>query len=288
MDLEAASHALRPDAEAALAAWRALVEADREQVERLSQRELGGDYYAPMASSFRPDHRPSLELPVLETFARTEDAWRDIGAGGGRLAIGLARLVRRVVAVEPSESMRDAMALGVAEAGATNIEVVPERWPPEDLASAEVVDVSMAAHATYDIADIGAWIEAMEVTSRRLCVVALGDRARGGYWTEVWQAAHGEPMAVLPGLREFVTLLGALDRAFEVRLVPAAQGGEPVPEERAFNAARRFCWLEPGTEQDERMQTFMRERYAAGDRMLRPPPLRRHVGIVSWPPPARS
>ncbi|MEZ4502874.1 MAG: class I SAM-dependent methyltransferase [Dehalococcoidia bacterium] len=285
MDLDGASRALRPDAATALEAWRALVDADREQVERLSQRELGGDYYAPMASNFRPDHRPSLELPVLETFARPDDAWRDIGAGGGRLAVGLAKLVRRVVAVEPSESMRGAMAAGIAEAGVTNVEVLPERWPPEDLANAEVVDVSMGAHATYDIADIGAWIEAMEATSRRLCVIALGDRARGGYWTEVWQAAHGEPMAVLPGLREFVTLLEALDRAVEVRLVPAAQGGEPVTEEQAFATARRFCWLQPDTPEDERMQAFMRERYAVGDGMMRPPPLRRHVGIVSWTPP---
>jgi len=285
MDLEAATGALRPSAETAREAWRALVEADREQVERLSQRALGGDYYGPMASSFRPDHRPSLELPVLESFAQSDDAWRDIGAGGGRLAIGLARVVHRVVAVEPSDSMRGALAAGIAEAGVSNIEVVSEHWPPGDLAATEVVDVSMAAHATYDIADIRAWVEAMEATSRRLCVFALGDRARGGYWTEVWQAAHGEPMAVLPGLREFVALLGALDRAVEVRLVPAAQGGEPVTEEQAFATARRFCWLEPGTEADERMQAFMRERYAVGDGRLRPPPLRRHVGIVSWPPP---
>lgn len=288
MDLARANATLRPEAVDALEAWRVLVEADREQVERLSERTLGGDYYAPITDSFRPDRRPSLELPALLELARPEDVWRDIGAGGGRLAVPLAGVVQHVIAVEPSESMRAALESVAAEAGVTNVEAVPDRWPPADVATVEVVDVSLAAHSIYDIADIGPFIEALERSTRRTCVVALGDRARGGYWGEVFAAAHGESMAVLPSMREFVTVLGSLERALEVRIVPAGGSDEPVPEERAFGAARRFCWLVEGSEADARMQAFMRERYSAGEGLMRPPPLRRAVGIVRWAPPAAS
>ena len=108
-DLATAESVLRPDEATALAAWRALVEADAEQVPRVSERTLGGDYYRPIAHRVAPNPRPSPELAILEALARPEDTWRDIGAGGGRLAIPLARVVRRVYAVEPSESQRETL-----------------------------------------------------------------------------------------------------------------------------------------------------------------------------------
>src|SRR5688572_14051651 len=46
--------ALRPTAEAALAAWAARVDADREQVERAREVDDPADFYAPVAARFRP------------------------------------------------------------------------------------------------------------------------------------------------------------------------------------------------------------------------------------------
>src|SRR5687767_14116394 len=47
--------ALRPTAEAALAAWTARVDADHEQVERCREVADPSDFYAPVATRFRPD-----------------------------------------------------------------------------------------------------------------------------------------------------------------------------------------------------------------------------------------
>jgi SAM-dependent methyltransferase len=283
MDRSTAEQTLRPGLATALDAWRALVEADGEQVRRVSERDLNADYYAPMTERFRPGARPSQELPVFEQFLRPDDTWLDIGAGGGRLAIPLAQRVRRVVAVEPSAAMREALGASALDAGLPNVEVMGERWP-EAAACVSGVDVAMCAHAIYDIAEIGPWIEAMERAASRLCVVALYDRARGHAWSEIFEAVHGEPMAALPALREFLAVLGALGRPFEVRTIP---GGpfEATPEDAAFVQARRICWLAEGSEKDRRMQAFLRQRYPAGDGLLAMPPMRRFTAVVSWTPP---
>jgi SAM-dependent methyltransferase len=279
VDRATAESTLRPSVEAALEAWRVLVEADSEQVHRISERDLNADYYAPMTERFRPGARPSQELPVLEALLEPGDTWLDIGAGGGRLTIPLARQVRRVIAIEPSAAMRTTLGASAVEAGLANIEVLADPWPTA-VASG---DVALCAHAIYDIADLGPWVEAMEQAAARLCVVALYDRARGHAWGEVFQAVHGEPMAALPAVREFLAVLGALGHSFEVRTIPAGPV-EPTPEEAAFAQARRICWLVEGSAADLRMQAFLRDRYSAAPGLLAMPPMRRSTFVVVWTP----
>lgn len=67
----------------------------------------------------------------------------DIGAGPGTLAIPLARIVKEVTAVEPSECMRDCLNGNITEQGIRNITVVPKRW--------EEVDISRDLAAPYDV-----------------------------------------------------------------------------------------------------------------------------------------
>ncbi len=282
--LTAAEAVLRPTAGAALVAWRTLVEADREQVTRISERTLGGDYYRPIARHFAPNPRPSPELAILEALARREDTWRDIGAGGGRLAIPLARIVRRVYAVEPSQSQRET--LQEAMAGESVDIVLDERlWPVEDGAGIETVDVSLSAHAVYDTDDLGAYIAAMERTTRRLCVAVLSDHARGWYWREVFEAVHGERQAVLPSLTEFVAVLGAMGRRFEIR-TSEVEPREPITLDAALEMGRRFLWLTEGSEKDAALRGLIAERFGREDGLIDAPPSRRYLGVVTWEPPA--
>ncbi len=278
MDRATAESVLRPAAQVALDAWRALVEADREQVQRISERDLNADYYAPLTERFRPGSRSSHELPLLERLARADDTWIDIGAGGGRLAIPLAALVRRVIAVEPSEAMRGTLEAARRDAALTNIEVVSEAWP-EAVASG---DVALSANAVYDIADIGPWIVAMERAASRRCVVVLFDRARGHAWADLFEAVHGEPMAALPAAREFLAVLGALGRIAEVQTILAEPLGV-TPEDAAYAQARRICWLVEGSARDLRMQQFLRAHYLVEGGYAMPA-TRRATHVITWTP----
>jgi SAM-dependent methyltransferase len=258
------------------------VEADAEQVQRISERSLGGDYYRPITAAFRPDTRPSPELPILESLAHTDETWRDIGAGGGRLAIPLAKLVRRVIAVEPSESQRETLRCAMAGENA-DVEIDDRSWPVADEAAVEPVDVALSAHAIYDTADLGAYLDAMERTTRRLCVVVLADHARGWYWRDVFEAVHGERQAMLPALTEFVAVLGARGRRFDVRTVEAEPGG-PVSLDAALATGRRFLWLTDGSEKDGLLQRVVRERFTRPDGLVNAPAARRYLAVVTWEP----
>lgn len=276
--------AVRPTAAEALAGWQALIQADAEQVPRVNERPPEADFYAAMAPSFRPGAGaiPSTELPALLALAQPGDRWLDIGAGGGRFAAPLAQRVAAVIAVEPSPAMREQLARTVAEAGVTNVTVDERPWPIDGWR--ERVDVSLAAHVLYDERGIVPFIEAMEAHSRRLCVAIMGDASRGAHLAELFEAVHGEPYAALPSLREFVALLGALGRRYEVRTVDGGANREQLLAD-AIPAARRWLWLAEGSERDQRMQALLMERYSTTAGTVLMPPMRRYIGIVSWAPP---
>ena len=271
---------LRPTEAEALAAWRALIEADREQVERLRE-DARPDYYRPVAGSFRPGVRDSVEWPIIETLARTGDTWLDIGAGGGRFAVPLAAIVERVIAIEPSEAMREVLSSAISEAGATNLEVVDGRWPVAGWD--REVDVSLAAHALYDIADLGAWLDAQEATTRRVCVGIFGVVGRGAQVADFFEAVHGEPMATLPALREFVAVLGARGRRYEVLTVPSGETSVSRPPGDAHAILRRLLWLSEGSDLDLRMQELAQEWYGTDEGLVLPL-MRPWIGIVTWEP----
>jgi SAM-dependent methyltransferase len=272
---------LRPPEAAALEEWRRLVDADREQVERLRESGPTDDFYAPVAASFTPGRRESLEWPAIAELARAGDTWLDIGAGGGRFAVPLAAMVDRVIAVEPSAAMRATLTAAADAAGCKNIEVVDAYWPVAGWATD--ADVALAAHCLYDIGDIAGFLDAMERHARRACIAVFGCRARGAQLAELFEALHGEPMAPLPSLREFVALLGALGRRYDVRTAGSGATREPArPAEEAYAFARRLMWVAEGSVKDRRMCSLIDEWYGTPEGVSLPA-LRPWIGVVSWP-----
>jgi SAM-dependent methyltransferase len=275
---------LRPTEAQALDAWRALVAADAEQVARVREPEPASDYYAGVAARFRPGPLPSLELPILERFAEWSDTWLDIGAGGGRFAIPLAARVTKMIAVEPSVSMRRTLAAAVAESGRANVDIRDLRWPTGTWS--EDVDVMLAAHALYDIGDIGPFLDAMERHTRRVCIAVFGQFARGAALAPLFEAVHGEHFRALPSLREFVALLGARGRRYDVATVGSGGRSEIIPRDNAYEMARRLLWLSPGSPKDVATRALMEEWWGRPDGIEMPSP-RPVIGIVSWFPAAR-
>lgn len=277
-----AGEALRPSEPAAAAAWAAMVDADAEQVARVREPEPSKDFYAPIAPRFRAGARPSVELPALLAYAEPGDTWLDIGAGGGRFALPLSDHVARVIAVEPSESMRAVLGEAVRERARPNIEVRDVYWPHPVWATD--VDVSFAAHSIYDVREILPFLDAMERHTRRRCIAVLSDRPRGAHLARLFEAVHGEAFAPLPALREFVALLAARGRRFDLTTIDGEQPAVVSVDEAAAEA-RRLLWLVAGSEKDRRSRALIEEWWATPGG-VRLPAARGHFGIVSWHPPA--
>ncbi len=274
---------LRPTSEDAAEAWRRLVVAEREQVERLPNRPRPEDFYAPVAERFKADPHRTDEplLDALRSLVRPDETWIDIGAGGGRYTLPIALLARRVYAVEPSAGMRIALAEAAQEHGIENLEVHDERWPGES--HVPVADVAFISQVGYDIAEFGAFLAMMDAHASRICVSVMFTEAPITEWAPFWRAVHGAERHLLPAAGEMMTLLLARDNAPEVHFLDLPPRSY-ADVESLHAAARRPLWVLPDSEQDSRLEAAVTELavrveggYALSDKT-------RRLGVISWRP----
>jgi len=261
-------------------AWAARVRANREQVERFREASPA-DFYAPVAGMFRadPHRRDEPTLEILRQCVQPTDTLLDIGAGGGRYTLPLALACEKVVAIEPSEGMRNVLANGLREFGISNVELVDARWPESNFMG----DVALISHLGYDVEDIGPFLDAMESAARRLCIAVLLSQPPPTEADRLWPAVHGVERAALPSLPEFLTLLLARGRLFELRLVDRSPQSYEQPDQ-VLSFLRQQLWTAPNSEKDRTLQRVARERLEQRqDRYaLSWEPV--SVGIVTWAP----
>ncbi|HZS01315.1 MAG TPA: methyltransferase domain-containing protein [Chloroflexota bacterium] len=275
---------LRPTAEEALAAWAQRVRANREQVERYQEAGNRGDRYAPIAARFALDPRRTDDpaAAALQALVQPDDVWLDVGAGGGRYALPLTLRAREVIALDQSESMLDVLRAGMAEYGIANVRVVQARWP---IAEPPAADVALIAHVGYDIENMGPFLDAMERAARRACVALLAQRRPTWVADQLWPAVHGVERAALPALPEFLALLLARRRLFEVRLVYETPQGY-ASFEQALTFARLQTWVQPGSAKDERLRAALAERLSERNGRLAFDWAPVALGVVTWQPEA--
>jgi molybdenum cofactor cytidylyltransferase len=268
-------------------AWGERVRRNRDQVDRHREVPDGPDFYGPVTSLFRADPR-RLDEPILGALlarTRPDDRWLDIGAGAGRYALPLALRVAEVVAVEPSEGMRAALAELQQEHGIPNVRAIADRWPPDPAGPAAGIaaDGGLIAHIGYDIEAIGPFLDAMEAATRRVCVAILMERQPSSVADPFWPPIHGEERVALPALPELVALLQA--RGTEPQVEPfdrPPRGFESLEELHGF--VRRQLWLVAGGPKDRQLGELVAGRATERDGRwsLDTRPLA--TGLVTWTP----
>ena len=272
--------------------WSARVEGNAEQVDRMREAPDGCDFYATVSRTFVAD--PGREDdPVLHAVlarARPDDRWLDIGAGAGRYALPVARRVRRVVAVDPSDSMLRALTASMAADGVTNIDVLAGRWPPDtalrdSLGPDPIADVALIAHVGYDVAGIGPFLDALEGAAGRECIAVLMAESPASIAAPFWPIVHGEERVPLPALAQFTELLEARGSAPRVLRVKGERR-RWTDREELLGFLRRQLWTVPDSPADSRLVEAVDGTAAAGaDGTLQLPgaePL--DIGVVTWSP----
>jgi CTP:molybdopterin cytidylyltransferase MocA/2-polyprenyl-3-methyl-5-hydroxy-6-metoxy-1,4-benzoquinol methylase len=279
-------------AEVAARSWADRVRGNREQVDRLRETPDGLDFYASVSSIFRddPDRTGDPVLDALRARARPGDTWLDIGAGAGRYALPLARVVREVIALDPSPSMLDALREIATEHGIGNVVPVQARWPDvlqedRDLGARLPADVTLIAHVGYDVEAIVPFIEAMERATKRECLAVLMERSPASLAEPFWPPIHGEARIALPALPAFVDLLAARGREPEVTTLESTRR-RLGSRDQVEGFVRRQTWTAPGSEKDRRMQELIDEWLVETDDggvdLTIAHPLT--VGLVAWRP----
>ena len=269
-----------PSEKETLAAWAYMVRQNREQVERFREEPEGADFYAPTASRFKasPMRKDDAVINIVSGMLKPEDTLLDIGAGGGRYALPLAKRLREVIAVEPSERMRSVLMEGMREYGIQNIRIVDARWPLNTALKADVVFIS---HVGYDIEDIGLFLNAMEVSARRLCVAVFRDSSPATSSYLFWPPIHGEKRVPLPSLKEFLTLQLSRQRLFEIRLIPQEKP-DFANRDLLVSFLRQQLFIKPDGVKDRKLMALIEKVVELRNGRFSLPSNPGLVGIVSW------
>lgn len=232
-----------------LTRWRELVRARADQGKRLDPTNDRPDQWAgPRAARFRrltgaagPDPLVELIRPSL----RSDATVLDVGAGAGRHVARLAPLVSKVTAVEPSPAMREQLSQVVEEAGLTNVEIVPGRWPDVDVAPADVV---VCSHVTYFTDEIGTFLKRLRAVNRGRAYVVHRHLQREAALHPLFRQVWGEPRREEPSFADLFGAAAQIGLWANVATIPFGVGPQFASLDEAVEQVRADLLNPPESE----------------------------------------
>ena len=264
--------------------WRAMIEAEHAQSDRMRQGSPPDDHWQPYAQQFRDDpHRsgdPLLERLVSEV--SPEHTVIDVGAGAGRLALPLALRCRQVIAVEPSASMAAALLQGAADYDIHNVSLVEGRWEEAEVARADVV---LCAHVLYTTRDIEPFLRKLEAHAReRVLIVLFGSPPQSQIYS-LWKRVHGEERLPLPSVPKLEEVLHELGINAQREMLPPHPHRGFDSFQQALEQLGRRLYLAPGSQKISLLERVLPEILEETDgvfRILGAQPL--EPALLSWRP----
>jgi len=284
---------LRPSEEDLLQAWKDLVIANAEQKARLRETTPKDDYWGQYADGFvqAKEQRANqeqlpFELKAMQAFAVSDDVWMDVGAGVGGDAIYLSQFVNHMVTYDESPGMTARMREYVKEKQAANVEVLAcGSWPALDSES-KTVDVTYATHVINFVEDIGAFLDAIERQTRRLCIINATEL--GSFFQPVepiFKQLYDEKYIRPPALAEFLAVLGARRRVFNIQ-TESWDAEFVIDLDEAHNNVRKFYWLQEGSKKDKLLKELLLKNFGVENNQVRyPSPAGNRFCVISWRPP---
>jgi SAM-dependent methyltransferase len=266
------------------ARWRALV-AGRDEQRGAGYRDGDAerDPWRSRADRFAAysDRLPEGDLLFdrLRDIVRPDDTILDVGAGAGRYTLPLARLARRVIAVEPSPAMLRHLEARIDAGGADNVDVVAAAWPEVEV---EPADIVLCSHVVYGVREIAPFMQALDEHTRRICLVAIRVNQHPGI-SEISAVLKGEAHLRQPELIDLYPLLADLGIVADVQTSPAAGSYHFSDEETALAHYRDRLRVPPDSPGEATLRAILAERLVQEpDGRWRWPGILPRNAIVSW------
>ncbi len=132
-------------------------------------------------------------VEALQEVIKPDFEGLDIGAGPGTITIPLAKRMRMVTAIEPTQEMVWHLMRNVVGEGIGNIEVTNKSWQEVDDASIRKrFDIVACSHLLWQFEDIDTQLKRMESTARRYCCVVHPAGGRGMIIRSLWSEIMGK------------------------------------------------------------------------------------------------
>ena len=126
-------------------------------------------------------------IDVIKEIIKPDFEVLDIGTGPGTLAIPLARLVRKVTALDPSKGMLEVLEESAVAEGIDNIETINKTWQAvNDAEIRERFDLVISSEVVWQFDDVGVQLMRMHDASRRYCCATLHAGLTDDMDSELW------------------------------------------------------------------------------------------------------
>ncbi len=160
----------------------------------------------------------------------------DVGCGPGTIALAVAGRLRRVVGLDYSRAMLDAMQAQAAARGLTHVETLHRAWE-DDWSDVPVCDIVVASRSTQ-VDDIAAALARLHAQARRRVYLT---HLVGGHFTDpAIQDAIGRRVPTVP---DYIYVVNILHRmGIHPRLDYLAQESRLADAQGFDDFARRVAW----------------------------------------------
>ena len=116
----------------------------------------------------------------------------EIGSGPGTLTIPLAMSVKKVAAIESSETAVNYLMRNMKESQIENVEIINRNWMEvDDREIKDRFDLVVCSHFLWQVRDLEKHLEKMENASRKYCAV-IQPAGRDSMVKEMWTKITGE------------------------------------------------------------------------------------------------
>jgi SAM-dependent methyltransferase len=196
---------------------------------------------------FRARGARAVEEDVTPTTERALEALPeggrvlDVGCGGGATSLPLAGRAGVLVGVDAQADMLEGFRANARAAGAS-AETVNGRWP-DAAGDVSTVDVAVAGHVLYNVADLEPFVRALHGATRARVVLELTARHPLYWMNDLWRHFHGIERPDGPTAEDAVEAIGELgfDPGSERWSTPPRAGGFERREDAVALIRRRLC-----------------------------------------------
>jgi SAM-dependent methyltransferase len=195
------------------------------------------------ARGARGGDREGTTPTTARALERLPEAGRvlDVGCGGGATSLPLADRAGTLVGVDAQEDMLEGFLANAREAGVSAVAVLG-RWP-EVADRVDPVDVAVAGHVLYNVADLEPFVRRLAALVDHRVVFELTDRHPLAWMNDLWLHFHGLERPTGPSSHDAVDVLGeiGIGATLERWEAPPTVGGFVERADALALARRRLC-----------------------------------------------